>query len=464
MRSKRIPNLPHLIAIGLLTLFANVAPAQVYINEIFFNPPNPPLGEDSTREYIEIRGTPNMSLANHYLIFVDSDINNGQFPGSAGVIEGIFNLGSSTDCPTCALGSNGFLTIRQKNGNYPVAASGSTNLMNHYSGFQSPSTGFGSGITSTVGASDRNTYDNVSNGEIESGFTAMLIRVNAGGSPPTLGLDLDANNDGLDVPTGRPNWSILDSIGFSEPDSGTGAGGAYNAYYYAKINYGTEAVDLNPNSPTFFDPHDPTGPHMAADATYVQLGFHESEYAARWGNSTGQTAADWHVAGVTDNAGSGYQAGTWNFRMSTDGTHPPVNAANLPPNSPNPLPPPTSTQGVPYGTILTNTLGAPNFLLGDYNKDGNANIADYVVWRKNVGGTGTDSADNPSDGDHNYIVNANDYAVWREHFRQPFNNSWPGSSSDFSSSQVPEPAAWLLSILASLAAMQWRRPLVACAQ
>src|SRR5262245_42779714 len=188
MNKKRNLRLLQLIATPLLALLANAAPAQLYINEIFFNPPNPPLGEDSTREYIEIRGTPNMSLANYYLIFLDSDINHGQFPGSAGVIEHIFNLGSSTDCPSCTLGSNGYLTIRQKNGNYPVAASGSTNLINHYSGFQSPNTGFGSGSTSTVGASDRNSYDNISNGEIESGFTAMLIRVNAGGSAPTLGL------------------------------------------------------------------------------------------------------------------------------------------------------------------------------------------------------------------------------------------------------------------------------------
>jgi hypothetical protein len=458
MNKKRNLRLLQLITTGLLALLADAAHAQVYINEIFFNPPNPPLGEDSTREFIEIRGTPNMSLANHYLIFVDSDINNGQFPGSAGVIEGIFNLGSSTDCPSCALGSNGFLTIRQKNGNYPVAASGSTNLMNHYSGTGLPNTGFGSGITSTVGASDRNTYDNVSNGEIESGFTAMLIRVNAGGSPPTLGLDLDQNNDGLDNPTGRPNWSILDSIGVSEPDPGTGAGGAYNAYYYAKINYGTEAVDLNPISPTFFDPHDPTGPHMAADATYVQLGFHEAEYAARWGNSTGQTAADWHVAGTTDNAGSGYQTGSWNFRTSTDAAHPAPNASNLPPNYPNPLPPPTSTQGVPYGTILTNTLGSPNFLLGDYNKDGNANIADYVVWRKNVGGTGTDLADNPSDGDHDYVVGANDYVLWREHFRQPLNGASPGSSAELSSNALPEPAGWILAVLGALGGVRFKRP------
>ena len=297
MNKKLNPYLLQLIAVGLVASCASVAPAQVYINEIFFNPPNPPLGEDSTRKYIELRGQPNMLLANYYLIFVDTPIA-GQFPGSqgsAGVIEQIFDLN------TRILGTNGFLTLRQKNSGYTVAPS-TTDLKNGL-----PTTicttsspcgpGFGSGtsganVKSSIGASDRNSADGVSNGEIESGFTAMLIRVNAGGSPPTLSptMDLDIGNNGLDDPNGRPNWTILDSIGISEPDPGNQSGGAYNSYYYAKINYGTEAVDTNLNSPTYFDPHDPLGPHMAPDATYVSLGGFEAEYAGRWGNSTGQTA------------------------------------------------------------------------------------------------------------------------------------------------------------------------------
>ena len=49
-----------LIAAGMIATFAGLARGDVYINEIMFNPPNPPLGEDSTREYIELRGTPGM--------------------------------------------------------------------------------------------------------------------------------------------------------------------------------------------------------------------------------------------------------------------------------------------------------------------------------------------------------------------------------------------------------------------
>src|SRR4051812_27188742 len=142
------------VAAGWMALFSSAATADVYINEIFFNPPNPPLGEDSAREYIELRGTPGMSLANHYLIFVDTPINNGF--GTAGVIQHIFNLNNSAACPSgCSLGSNGYLTIRQKGSGYTVAT-GTTNLINTGSGV-----GFGSGFSSSVGSTDAN-----ANGEI----------------------------------------------------------------------------------------------------------------------------------------------------------------------------------------------------------------------------------------------------------------------------------------------------------
>ena len=59
------------LLVGALTAsFAGVAPAALYINEIYLNPPSMAL--DTTHEYVELRGTPNMSLANHYLIFVEN--------------------------------------------------------------------------------------------------------------------------------------------------------------------------------------------------------------------------------------------------------------------------------------------------------------------------------------------------------------------------------------------------------
>src|SRR5262245_55989275 len=43
---------------------------------------------------------------------------------------------------------------------------------------------------------------------------------------------------------------------------------------------------------------------MEPGAEYVGLGY-EVEYLGRWGKSTGQTPADWHVSNLTDNSGSG---------------------------------------------------------------------------------------------------------------------------------------------------------------
>ncbi len=83
--------LMQLIVVGLIASFAKVAPADVYINEIFFNPPST---LDLTSEYIELRGTPSMSLANHYLIFIEN-ADNSFHTGSAGNIEHIFNLSTA---------------------------------------------------------------------------------------------------------------------------------------------------------------------------------------------------------------------------------------------------------------------------------------------------------------------------------------------------------------------------------
>ncbi len=416
----------YLIAAGMAASLANAARADAYINEIYFDPPS---GLESTGEFIELRGTPSMSLAKYYLIFVDAE-DNSFHTGNAGKIEQIFNLTSRS------FGTNGFLTLRQKSNGYSVA-SGTTNLVNSGSG-----TGFGSGSGSSIGASDRNSSIGGVTGTIKIGFTAMLIR-NDSGTAPALNFDLDSGNNGLDVATGRAGWTILDSIGFTRQAQ------AFTGRYYGKINFGFELPDLNPQSITYFDPSQ----HMAPNATYVGLGY-DGQLLDRWGNSTGQTAADWHVPNTTNDPGSGYQSGTTNYRQSGD-PHP-INDGNI--NTPPPQPSTIeSNRGVPYGTILTNTLGAPNFLLGDYNKDGRVDMADYIVWRKRVGQTGTDLVDNPADGDHDYVVGPGDYSVWRSHFGEPFSSSAPGSGAALNSSMVPEPSGLLLALLASLGAMQLRR-------
>ncbi len=303
----------------LLGLAASAAHAEVYINEIHFDPPG---SLDSTSEYIELRGTPSTSLSGDYLILLENE--NNQFnSGAAGVIDHIFDLG------TYSLGTNGFLTMRQKNNPYTAVAPGTTDLVNTSTGFYSA--GWGSLPDSTVGASQLGDTGVIEN----SGFTAMLIHNN--GDPtfaPQLGQDLDQNNDGLDAPGSdinnwRSNWTILDAIGIHSE-----SGEAQYGRLYGNINFGPEAT-------TSIEP----------GATYVGVGF-EIEYIGRWGDSTGQTAADWDVSNLTDNPASGYTSGA-DYRQSGD-PHPIGGVFD--PNFHL-----ESSHGISFGTPLNRSLGMSNF-------------------------------------------------------------------------------------------------------
>lgn len=55
-------------------------------------------------------------------------------------------------------------------------------------------------------------------------------------------------------------------------------------------------------------------------------------------------------------------------------------------------------------------------LLGDYNGSGRVDTADYVVWRKSLGGNITRHTG--ADGSGNGVVDQDDYNVWRAHFSQ----------------------------------------------
>ncbi|REK05549.1 MAG: hypothetical protein DWQ37_23880 [Planctomycetota bacterium] len=250
-----------------------------FINEIYFDPPG---GADATEEYIELRGTPGMSLADHYLIFLENE-NTAANDGNPGQVELVYDLSAQS------IGDNGFFVLRQAGNSYAVAPD--TNEMAH-------------------------------TGQIEnSGFTAMLIRDDSGTNAPTLGQNLDVDNNGLDHPSGTADWTITDSIGVHSEN-----GEAQFGRLYGQINYGPEpSTNIEPG------------------ATYVGLGF-EIEYVGRWGNSTGQEQDNWHASNLTDNVLSGY-TGTGDYRQSAD----PHGSTNV-----------ESSKDVVYGTNLTDTLGGPN--------------------------------------------------------------------------------------------------------
>jgi hypothetical protein len=89
--------------------------------------------------------------------------------------------------------------------------------------------------------------------------------------------------------------------------------------------------------------------------------------------------------------------------------------------------------------------------VGDYNGDGVVDMADFAVWRSAFGSS-TIIYGSGADGNYDGKVDAADFTVWR-------NNLGAGGQEAFA---VPEPSAWMLTILAAVAVGQSRaiaRPL-----
>lgn len=411
-------------AVAVLGLPAG-ASAELYINELFFNPGGN--GSDGRDEYIELRGPANLTLENHYLIILEAENN-----GLTGQIENIFDLGVAADGSPAAFGSNGFLVLRQKfsrYGNPDAINPNATDLVNNGPNLPGPAfPGFGDGENSTIGASDLNSLDlsNPGEGQLEgSGFTAMLIR-NDEGEAPELGDSLDADNDGLDVPTGKVGWTILDSVGFLTELELDGR-------LYGRVNFVTVDEFVPPEYV----------PNIEEGATFGLVNY-EIEYLGRWGNSTGSNPEDWHVSNLTDNPGSG-SGGVTNdsvdWRQSVSGNHSQDDGnPNTPAASSNPL---ESNQNVPYGTKLTNTLGSPNFITGDYNGNGVVDASDYAVWRETIGaGVGSESNHPAADHNHDFNVDSADFDLWIGNYGAP--NGGVAAGGNGSIATTPEPQSFVL--------------------
>lgn len=79
----------------------------------------------------------------------------------------------------------------------------------------------------------------------------------------------------------------------------------------------------------------------------------------------------------------------------------------------------------------------PELLLGDYNRDGMVNLADYTVWRDQLGATVTAIGDG-ADGNLNGEIDLGDYQVWKDHFGQAANNIM-----GLAGTTIPEPVGIL---------------------
>jgi hypothetical protein len=82
--------------------------------------------------------------------------------------------------------------------------------------------------------------------------------------------------------------------------------------------------------------------------------------------------------------------------------------------------------------------GLPEKSLGDFNRDGAIDAADYVLWRKTLGQM---RAGLPADGDNNGQIDGGDYDVWRAHFGQA------GGTASLAHIAIPEPVTFVMLLI-----------------
>lgn len=90
------------------------------------------------------------------------------------------------------------------------------------------------------------------------------------------------------------------------------------------------------------------------------------------------------------------------------------------------------------GLVVYEEYTPPTGLPGDFNEDDVVNLADYTVWRNNLGS----SSSLPNDGDLGTPISADHYALWKSQFGQA-----ALGALELSNSQVPEPASLILTAL-----------------
>jgi hypothetical protein len=82
--------------------------------------------------------------------------------------------------------------------------------------------------------------------------------------------------------------------------------------------------------------------------------------------------------------------------------------------------------------------GLPDKSLGDFNRDGAIDAADYILWRKTHGQMG---AGLPADGNNNGQIDAGDYYVWRARFGQT------GGTASLAHVIIPEPVTIVILLI-----------------
>lgn len=124
-----------------------------------------------------------------------------------------------------------------------------------------------------------------------------------------------------------------------------------------------------------------------------------------------------------------------------------------------------SATGTIYIDDISASIVLAPILPGDYNHNGIVDAADYVVWRNSLSSTTNLAAD----GNGNGSIDSGDLTTWRAHLGQAASGAGAGTSVDSSSSAaVPESSAFGLAMIAISAVLAigrrpWRRTAPSCA-
>lgn len=97
-------------------------------------------------------------------------------------------------------------------------------------------------------------------------------------------------------------------------------------------------------------------------------------------------------------------------------------------------------------------IEAPDQPPGDYNEDGRVDAADYTVWRDNLGQSRQLAGESLTATTPGF-VDDEDYLFWKLHFGESIQ---PGAGSE-ATAPVPEPATWLLVLVAAATGIRYRK-------
>jgi len=261
---------------GVFLLLASpVARADLLINEILFNPPQ----GDSTNECIELRGTPNSVLpAGTWLLNVEGDED-----GNPGTIQDLFDLSG------LRVGQNGYLVLLQKNHRY-IPNPLSMVVTNSDNG-----DGWGSGSSSSLGHRGEGGET-----EIENPSCSFLLVQTP--QPPSIGDDLDEDDDGELDPSATSGWLILDAVGVLDSD------GARDRAY-GRINFRRDKPPGN-------------GASTPAGSTVIPVPFTPC-YLGRNGDSNGWDRTHWVASANLGGAPPRWFLGANSSTTKTTNTYPP---------------------------------------------------------------------------------------------------------------------------------------------